>query len=330
MAKTRIQKALAEAGIASRRAIEEMIGEGLVTVNGKLVVELPCFVDPKTDKVVVDGEPVKFAPKATTRRYFLLNKPAGVVCTSHDPEGRRRAIDCIPPMADRVYCVGRLDADSTGLILLTNDGDLTQHLTHPKFGVVKTYRVHIKGRLTAEQIHNFKQGMWLDGRKTGGAMIRIIRKHATGSLVEIRLTEGRNREIRRILARLGQKVRRLHRSAIGTITDHGLGVGSCRELSAGEVSKLRATGGFSSEKRPGPPPGRASRTVGQRSKDAAKPPKTTKKKVAKKASKKVIKRASKKTSPKSGGRPKRTGKPGRPSGAKKPSRGGGAAAPPRR
>ena len=316
MAKTRIQKALAEAGIASRRAIEEMIGEGLVTVNGKLVVELPCFIDPKTDKVVVDGEPVKFAPKAATRRYFLLNKPAGVVCTSHDPEGRRRAIDCIPPMADRVYCVGRLDADSTGLILLTNDGDLTQHLTHPKFGVVKTYRVHIKGRLTAEQIASFKQGMWLDGRKTGGAMIRIIRKHATGSLVEIRLTEGRNREIRRILARLGQKVRRLHRSAIGTITDHGLGVGSCRELSAGEIRKLRAAGGFSSEKRPGPPPGRASRTVGQRSKDAAKP---TEKKVVKKTGKKIVKRAGRKAAPKSGGRPKRTGRPG--PGAKKSTRG---------
>ena len=252
MAKLRIQKALSEAGVASRRAVEEMIGEGRITVNGDLVTELPCFVDPASDKVHVDGERVKFASAGGKKRYVLLNKPRNVVCTSRDPAGRKRAIDCIGPNQDRLYCVGRLDADSTGLILLTNDGELTQHLTHPSHEVIKTYRVQIDGALGGEKIQRMKRGTWLDGKRTGGAMIRVIKRHPSSSLIEVGLKEGRNREIRRVLARLGHKVRRLHRVAIGPITDKGLGIGSWRELSAGEVDQLRKTGSSGKRTQRGP------------------------------------------------------------------------------
>ena len=244
----RIQKMLAEVGVASRRTIEEMIGEGRITVNGKLVVALPCFVEPDTDTIHVDGELV--ATATGPKRYFLLNKPKDVVCTSNDPRQRTRAIDCIPSIGDRVYCVGRLDADSTGLILLTNDGELTQHLTHPKYGVIKTYVALIDGQLTGEKVEQFKKGVWLDGRRTAGAMIRVLKRTPKSSLLQIRLTEGRNREIRRVLARLGHKVRRLHRSAIGPLTDRGMAVSDWRELSANEVEQLRTAGGFVSRKQP--------------------------------------------------------------------------------
>ena len=263
MAKTRIQKMLSEAGVASRRHIEEMIGEGRVTVNGKLVVELPCFVEPG-DRITVDGQRIRLQT-TTKKRYVLLNKPRNVVCTSHDPQGRKRAVDCVPAGGGRLYCVGRLDADSTGIILLTNDGELTQHLTHPSHEVVKTYHVQIDGRLTPEKIDRFKKGVWLDGKPTAGAGLRIVTRHAAQSVLEIKLREGRNREIRRVLARLGYKVRRLHRSAIGPITDRGLGVGSCRELTAKEVQSLQKTGGSTGS----PPP--AARRQGSKPAGAAKP-----------------------------------------------------------
>jgi 23S rRNA pseudouridine2605 synthase len=295
MAKVRINKLLADAGVASRRAVEEMIAEGRITVNGKLVIELPCFVE-ATDKIVVDGRTVKF--NTGPKRYFLLNKPPSVVCTSSDELGRKRAIDCIPDLGERVYCVGRLDADSTGVILLTNDGDLTQHMTHPKFGVVKTYRATIVGRVSGERIEKFKQGVFLDGRKTAGAMIRVKNRTTSSTVLEIRLTEGRNREIRRVLAKLGHKVKRLHRTAIGPIGDRGLGVGSWRELSANEVAQLRDSGGFESKKGAAPPPGTPARKTAKlaskaRAKKAysATTKKTLKKKIVKKkVTKKSVKR----------------------------------------
>ena len=296
MAKIRINKLLADAGVASRRAVEELIAEGRITVNGKLVIELPCFVE-LTDKIVVDGRNVKLNSKGP-RRYILLNKPPSVVCTSSDELGRKRAIDCIPQLTDRVYCVGRLDADSTGVILLTNDGELTQHLTHPKFGVVKTYRATIVGRVSGERIEKFKQGVWLDGRKTAGAMIRVVNRTTSSTVLEIRLTEGRNREIRRVLAKLGHKVKRLHRTAIGPIGDRGLGVGRWRELSADEVQQLRNSGGFESKKAPKPPPGKparktaklASKARAKKSYSATTKKVLKKKTVRKKVAKKTVKR----------------------------------------
>ena len=241
MPKIRIQKVLSEAGLASRRAAEQMVLEGRISVNGSTVTDLPCFVDPAADKIRLDGRIV--AKRPAGRVYFLLNKPRGVLCTQSDPRGRRRAVDLVPEIPGRrVYCVGRLDADSTGLLLLTDDGELTQYLTHPRYGVPKTYVVRIDGVLTGEQISRLKSGVFLDGERTGGAGLKVLRKSPTQSLIEVTLTEGRNREIRRILLGFGVKVRRLKRVAIGPITDRGLKVGSFRALRAVEVARLRRCG----------------------------------------------------------------------------------------
>lgn len=241
MGKVRIQKVLAEAGVASRRAVEQMILDGRIEVNGSPVTELPCFVDAVADRIRVDGRIVR--ARAEPKAYFLLNKPRGVVCTQSDPAGRPRAVDLLPQVARRVYCVGRLDADSTGLILLTNDGELTEHLTHPRYGVAKRYVVEIDGRLGGDEIARLKKGMYVDGRRTGGAAVKVLRKSPKRSLLEVTLREGRNREIRRVLARLGHKVKRLKRVAIGPLTDHGLKIGHFRALRDAEIAKLRRAGG---------------------------------------------------------------------------------------
>lgn len=241
MPKQRIQKVLSAAGVASRRAVEEMILEGRITVNGSPVTELPCFVDLAEDDVRVDSRRIR--PQTAPKVYILLNKPRGVVCTQSDPQGRPRAVDLVPKVPGRIYCVGRLDVESTGLIVLTNDGELTQHLTHPSHGVVKTYVADVDGRLTGEEISRLKAGTYLDGRSTQGAQVKMLRRSATRSLVEIRLAEGRNREVRRVLARVGHKVRRLKRVAIGPITDRGLKIGSYRRLTRKEVGQLRRAAG---------------------------------------------------------------------------------------
>jgi 23S rRNA pseudouridine2605 synthase len=242
MSKLRLQKYLAEAGVASRRAAEEMILEGRVEVNGKILVDLPIFVDPGADEVVVDGKSIRPSDAKAGRMYFLLNKPRGVVCTQSDPQGRPRAIDLIPSLPSRVYCVGRLDLDSTGLIVLTNDGDLTEYLTHPRHQVTKTYVVEIPSRVEGEAISVIKKGIYLDGKKTQRSAVKVLKRDRNRTLMEIRLTEGRNREIRRMLARAGYKVRRLHRKAIGPITDRGVKIGNYRPLRPAEVEALRSAG----------------------------------------------------------------------------------------
>ena len=247
MTKTRIQKVLSEAGLASRRAAEQMILDGRITVNGVLVTQLPCFVDPAVDDISVDGQAV--ARRSLERVYVLLNKPRGVVCTQQDPRGRPRAADMVPHLRQPVYCIGRLDDDNTGLIVLTNDGELTQYLTHPRYGVPKTYVVEVDGRLDSKAIAGLKGGVYLDGKRTGRASVKVLRSGPARSLLEISLAEGRNREVRQILARLGHKVRRLKRTAIGPITDRGLKVGHWRPLTAAEVAKLRQCGRPSAGKR---------------------------------------------------------------------------------
>jgi len=195
--KLRIQKYLADAGFASRRGIEEMIAEGRIDLNGEVIVKLPCFVDPETDEIRIDGQRVRF--KQRTLVYFLLNKPKGVVCTSSDPQGRPVAVDMIPSIKERIYCVGRLDVDSTGIMLLTNDGDLTQHLTHPSYEVTKTYRVTVSGRVESESIEKLRHGMYLDGKRNQGADATIIRRGTNDTVLEMTLREGRNREISNFL-----------------------------------------------------------------------------------------------------------------------------------
>ncbi|MCY2929265.1 MAG: pseudouridine synthase [Planctomycetota bacterium] len=238
----RIQKVLAHAGVSSRRAIEAMILEGRVEVNGQIVAKLPCFVDTETDDVRVDGRKIRVAGGGESKRYILVNKPRGVVCTQRDPEGRPRAIDLLPPTRERLYCVGRLDVEDTGLVLLTNDGELTQRLTHPRHEVIKTYVAEVAGSIAQEQIDMIKAGVRIEGMRTNVAGVKCLSRGPTQSLVELRLAEGRNREVRRILAKLGHKVRRVRRTAIGPVTDKGLKIGGYRTLTKDEVALLRRIG----------------------------------------------------------------------------------------
>ena len=238
--KERIQKVLAHAGVASRRAIEEMVEQGRVSVNGKVMTQLPVFVDPREDDIRVDGQRIRSRHEPMV--YYLLNKPRGVVSTTSDPAGRPTVVDLLGRVPQRVYCVGRLDTDSTGLILLTNDGELTQHLTHPSHEVPKTYVVNVQGEVDGPAIERMKKGLHLDGKRLRGAGVKVLRRSKTSTLLEVTLREGRNREIRRMLAAMGFTVRRLRRTAIGPITDSGLKTGNVRELSPREVDRLRQAG----------------------------------------------------------------------------------------
>ncbi len=242
MDKVRIQKVLAEAGLASRRDAEEMVRQGRISVNGEIVVDLPCFVT-ASDDILVDGQ--SLAKPKGRKVYILLNKPRGVVCTQRDEPkyDRPRAVDLVSGVGVRVYCVGRLDEDSTGLIILTNDGELTNRLTHPRYGVAKKYVVRVDGRITGEDLAALRKGMYIDGKRTASVSAKILRRGVGGSLLEIDLHEGRNRQVRRMLARLGHKVRRLHRRTIGPITDRGVKIGKYRHLTAKEVAALRKAAG---------------------------------------------------------------------------------------
>lgn len=169
MAQQRLQKILAAAGVDSRRKCEELILSGAVRVNGNVVDTLPVFVDPEKDVITVGGKKIRAEPKVC----FLLNKPKGVICTSSDPQGRKKAIDLVP-VRERIYCVGRLDADSTGLIILTNDNELANILTHPRYGVPKTYIATVKGEIGGEAAERLKAGVWLAEGKTGRAAVKIL------------------------------------------------------------------------------------------------------------------------------------------------------------
>src|SRR5687767_94716 len=202
--KERIQKVLANAGVASRRAVEEMILQGRVAVNGKVRSELPILIDPAKDKVKVDDEPVKLAGKGSEKRvYLLMNKPRGVYSTNVAQGEQTRAIDLLPPeFAHRVYPVGRLDAESRGLLLLTNDGELTNELTHPRYGVAKTYKAIVDGFVSPQVVEELASGVWLadpksgKGFKTGRSRIKIVKRTRDKSVLEITIREGRNRMVR--------------------------------------------------------------------------------------------------------------------------------------
>lgn len=239
----RLQKVLAEAGVASRRASEQLIQEGMVSVNGEIVDALPAWVDPAEDHITVEGRPIK-----RTRRniYVMLFKPRGTVSTNSDPEGRTRAIDLVNhPEKPRLFSVGRLDVDSSGLLLLTNDGEFANRLTHPRYGVHKGYEVTVGGRLDQEEIARIKKGIFLTGRgrgsssRTSRSQLSIIKRDRDRTLLYMELREGRNRQIRRMLAKLGYPVKKLRRVRLGTLSLKGLAPGQWRELSARELSSLR-------------------------------------------------------------------------------------------
>jgi 23S rRNA pseudouridine2605 synthase len=234
MVRERLQKVMASAGVASRRECEELILEGVVRVNGRVVEGLPAFVDPHTDVITVHGKRVQKAPPV----YFLLNKPKGVICTSDDPQGRPKAIDLVPAK-DRVFCVGRLDADTTGLIILTNDAELTNLLTHPRYKVFKTYVAKVSGPIDKEAVEKLRRGIWLAEGKTAAARVKVLKSGRAESLLEITIEQGLNRQVRRMLARVDLRVKSLTRTAIGSLRLGNLRVGQFRRLTASEVAGLR-------------------------------------------------------------------------------------------
>lgn len=235
----RLQKALAAAGVASRRACETLISAGRVTVNGKIVTELGTRVDPDQDEIRFDGEPIG-QPQTKKPVYIMLHKPTGYVSTVSDPHAGKTVLDLLEQVDVRVYPVGRLDADSSGLLLLTNDGDFANRLTHPRYHVPKVYRVRARGfidRLTAIKL---TEGIDLPDGKTAPAKLKFVEfDNATMcTIIEITLYEGRNRQVRRMLEEVGHPVRELHRVAYGSLRLKGLTAGTWRKLKPDEVKTL--------------------------------------------------------------------------------------------
>ncbi len=230
----RLQKVLAAAGIGSRRECEQLIREGRVEVDRKVADELGVRVDPLRDEIRVDG----VAVRRPRRVYYAVNKPPGVVCTSRDPSGRLRVIDLVKS-DERLFTIGRLDRSSEGLIIVTNDGELANRLMHPRYGVQKRYLVSVAGHPSPQQLSKLRKGVYLSEGLARVAALRSKRRHKQSTDLEIVLDEGRNREIRRILARIGHKVLSLKRTAIGTLRLGDLPVGAHRRLTREEVRSLR-------------------------------------------------------------------------------------------
>lgn len=225
----RLQKVLARAGIASRRGAEELIADGRVTVNGE-IADLGRRVDVESDAVEVDGVAIGVRPGMV---YYLLHKPAGVVTTADDPQGRPTVVGLVPS-EPRVFPVGRLDMDTEGLLLLTNDGDLTHRLTHPSFGVDKEYLAHVEGTLSRGALRRLREGVELDDGPTAPARVSQIE----AGLVRLVIHEGRNRQVRRMCEAVGHRVIRLVRTRIGPLVDHSLAPGAWRSLETEEVRAL--------------------------------------------------------------------------------------------
>lgn len=234
----RVQKFLSRAGVASRRAAEELIVAGRVSVNGEPVTSLGHKITPGVDEVRVDGV---LAEPPEQLWYLLLNKPAGVVTTLDDPQGRPTVASFVPQGAPRLFPVGRLDFATTGLLLLTNDGDLAHLLMHPRHHVPKVYRAEVDGVPDVCDMRALREGIDLDDGRTAPAEARIIERHSTSAVVELTLREGRKRQVRRMLSAVGHPVRLLTRVAYGPIVLGHLAEGSVRALSTAEVAALRAS-----------------------------------------------------------------------------------------
>lgn len=232
--KIRLQKFMADRGIASRRKCEELIEAGLVKVNGRRA-KVGDKVDPVRDKVTVEGRHIS---SDTSPRYIMLHKPRGFITTMSDERGRRCVAELVADVGDRVYPVGRLDKDSEGLLLLTNDGGFANALTHPSHHVPKFYRVTLRPGISDEQLAAFSNGLDIDGRRTAPAQIRVLHKEEGRTVVEVVLYEGRNRQIRNMFDVLGIEVARLKRTAIGSLKLGMLPQGKWRELTKDEVRKL--------------------------------------------------------------------------------------------
>jgi 23S rRNA pseudouridine2605 synthase len=230
----RLQKFLANAGVDSRRNCEALIRDGRVTVDGKVVTDPARSVNPQEQDVRADGERLRLP----AFKYFLLNKPKGVLCTNRDPRGRPRAVDLVPSRDQRMFTVGRLDENTQGLLLITNDGGLAEHLAHPRYEVVRRYRAQVVGIPTSETIAELEKGMHFSDGFFRFHSIRLMKRKGRSTFLELELREGKNREIRRLLARSGHKVINLERIAFGPLRIGYLAVGQCRELRAEELRGL--------------------------------------------------------------------------------------------
>ena len=231
----RLQKVIALSGYCSRRKAEELISSGKVRVNGKKVTEMGIKVE-STDFIEVEGNPIE---QIEDKVYYLLNKPRGVVTTAKDEKGRKTVVDLIKT-SKRIYPVGRLDYDTTGLILLTNDGELTNYLTHPSNNIEKVYVAKIKGLITKEELKRLCNGVIIDGKKTSKAKAKILKidKKTNSSIVELIIHEGKNHQVKNMFKAIGYDVLKLKRESIAFLTLDGVPSGEYRQLSIKEVKKL--------------------------------------------------------------------------------------------
>jgi 23S rRNA pseudouridine2605 synthase len=231
----RLQKLLAQSGVASRRRCEELMLEGLVEVDGEIVTRLGTKVDPRTAVIRVDG---KRLPPVSPHVYLVLNKPRGVVSTMSDPEGRRTLSDLVADRPERLFHVGRLDTDTDGLILLTNDGDFAQRVAHPSYELDKTYVAEVEGVVSKATVRRLRDGVTLEDGPVAVSACRVISSQGGRSIVELVIHEGRNRIVRRLLDEVGHPVRKLTRTAIGPVLLRGLRSGQLRELTLDELGPM--------------------------------------------------------------------------------------------
>jgi 23S rRNA pseudouridine2605 synthase len=231
----RLHKFLAHAGIASRRKCEELIQAGTVRVDDTVITELGCKIDPDQVRVYYNNRLIKAEPKV----YWLFNKPKGVICTTGEQEHRPKVVDYFGALArrQRLYTIGRLDAEAEGLLIVTNDGELCEHLTHPRYKVPKTYWVVARGQINPMAMQKIQSGIWLSEGKTSPARIRVIRQNREATIVEITLVEGKNREVRRIFAKIGNPIRAIKRIKIGDLSLGNLKAGQLQPIKRTEIIK---------------------------------------------------------------------------------------------
>ncbi|MBU4565939.1 MAG: rRNA pseudouridine synthase [Desulfarculus sp.] len=272
MPKLRLHKILAQAGVASRRAAEDMIAAGRVAVDGKVMNQPGDSADPAAQKITIDGKPL---PQPEQKEYWMIHKPSGVVSTVSDPQGRRTVLSLLPPeAAGRLYPVGRLDYYSEGLLLMTNDGELFQRLTHPSHQVPKRYLVWVDGRPGPAVLQRLRTGVEIEGGKTAPAKVGIKSSGKNGSKLSFLLTEGRKREIRRMCVEVGHRVQRLVRVGIGPLRLGDLPLGEARRLRKSEIFALREAAGLKDACKPSDdgvqktPHGKAEQTGGRRRKQS--------------------------------------------------------------
>lgn len=236
MTTERLQKVLAAAGVCSRRQAETLISDGRVTVDGQMVNTQGSKVDPARQKICVDGRPL--SQSKTTLVYYLLNKPRGYVTTMSDPQGRPLVTSLLKGVTARVFPVGRLDIDTSGALILTNDGDLTQKILHPSNEINRTYVALVEGKPSESRLDSLRQGILLEGRKTWPALIRIVGSNRDTTSIEITIHEGRKRQVRKMFAAIGHPVRELARTAYAKLELGNLPIGRFRELTTKDLENL--------------------------------------------------------------------------------------------